>query len=146
MDNTILTALIAAGSACIGALIPSLFSYLGKRREYKNDRKAKLEEIRRKEYYQYIEALQNMVNDGNRDNFLSLQVSTNRLLLFAGPELSKLVNQYYNYVIDKTLRMESLTLEEQTKYQTDIFNAMRGELGVSKKDLENVSLVRAGFN
>lgn len=145
MENTILTALIAAGSACIGALIPSLFSYLGKRREYKNDRKAKLEEIRRKEYNQYIEALQTMVNDGNRENFLSLQASTNRLLLFAGPKLSKLVNQYYNYVIKKALQDKPITLAEQTKYQTDIFNAMREELCVSKKDLENVSLVRAGF-
>ena len=145
MDNTILTALIAAGSACLGALIPSLFSYLGKRREYKNDRKTKLEEIRRKEYNQYIEALQTMVNDGNRNNFLSLQVSTNRLLLFAGPKLSKLVNRYYSHIIEKTIQGEFLTLAEQTKYQTDIFNAMREELGVSKKDLENVSLVRADF-
>ena len=46
MDNTILTALIAAGSACIGALIPSLFSYLGKRKEYENDKKWKMFEER----------------------------------------------------------------------------------------------------
>ena len=34
MDNAICTAIIAAGSACLGALIPSLFSYLGKRFYY----------------------------------------------------------------------------------------------------------------
>ena len=72
MDNTILTALIAAGSACIGAFIPSLFSYLGKRKEYENDNKAKMEDIRRKAYYEYIEALQTMINAGNKDNFLPL--------------------------------------------------------------------------
>lgn len=57
MDNTLLTAFIAAGSACLGALIPSLFSYLEKRKEYENDKKAKLEEIRRKVYNEYIDAL-----------------------------------------------------------------------------------------
>ena len=145
MDSTLLTAIIAAGSACIGALIPSLFSYLGKREEYKNDRDAKLEEIRRKEYNNYIEALQTMVNDGNRDNFLTLQTCTNRILLFAGPELSVLVNKYNNEVVQRTLQQKPLTLEEQTTYQTNILNAMRKELGISKEKLEKVSMFRAGF-
>lgn len=145
MDNTLLTALIAAGSACIGALIPSLFSYLGKRKEYENDRKAKLEEIRRKVYNEYIDALQTMINVGNRDNFLPLQASTNKILLFAGPRLSSLVNQHYNDIVQRTLQGKPLTLEEHTRYQTDIFNAMREELGVSTEKLEKVSMVRAGF-
>ena len=145
MENTILTALIAAGSACIGALIPSLFSYLGKRKEYENDKKAKLEDIRRRVYYEYIEALQTMINDGNRDNFLLLQASTNKLLLYAGSKLSGLINQYYNDIVKKTLQSEPLTLEEQTRYQTDIFNEMRKELGITKEELDIVSVVRAGF-
>lgn len=145
MDNTILTALIAAGSACIGALIPSLFSYWGKQNEYENDKKAKLEDIRRKAYYEYIEALQRMINAGNRENFLLLQASTNKLLLYAGSKLSGLINQYYNDIIQKTLQGESLTLKEQTKYQTDIFNEMRKELGITKEELDIVSVVRAGF-
>ena len=145
MDNTLLTAFIAAGSACLGALIPSLFSYLGKRKEYENDKKAKLEEIRRKVYNEYIDALQAMINAGNRDNFLSLQACTNKILLFAGPRLSSLVNQHYNYIVQKTLQGKPLTLEEHTRYQTDIFNAMREELGVSMEKLEKISMVRAGF-
>lgn len=145
MDNTLLTALIAAGSACIGALIPSLFSYLGKRKDYKNDRDAKLEEIRRMEYDNYIKALQTMVNEGNKDNFLTLQACTNRILLFAGPELSVLVNKYYNDIVQRTLQQKPLISEEHTRYQTDIFNAMREELGISTEKLEKVALVRAGF-
>lgn len=145
MDNTLLTAIIAAASACAGALIPSLCSYYGIRKEYENDKKAKLEDIRRRVYYEYIEALQRMINDGNRENFLLLQASTNKLLLYAGSKLSSLINQYYNDLIQKTLQEEPLTLEEQTKYQTDIFNAMRKELGITKEKLDIVSLIRAGF-
>ncbi len=145
MDNTLLTPLIAAGSACIGALIPSLFSYLGKRKDYKNDRNAKMEEIRRTEYNNFIETLQTMINDGNRDNYLPLQASINRLLLFAGPKLSSLINQFNNEINTRTIQKEPFTLEEHTKYQTDIVNAMREDLGISTEKLEEVSLVRAGF-
>lgn len=145
MDNTICTAIIAAGSACLGALIPSVFSYLGKRAEYKNDRNAKLEEIRRRVYNEYIDALQTMINVGNRDNFLLLQACTNKLLLFAGPKLSALVNQHYNDIVQRTNQGKLLTLEEHTGYQTAIFNAMREELGVSTEKLEKVFMVRVGF-
>lgn len=145
MDNTLLTALIAAGSACIGALIPSLFSYLGKRKEYKNDRDAKLEEIRRTEYNNFIESLQTMINEGSIENFITLQACINRILLFAGPKLSALVNKYYKDLIQRTSQENPLTLEEQTRYQTDIFNAMRDELGVSTEKLDKVSMVQAKF-
>ncbi|MBQ8221317.1 MAG: hypothetical protein IJZ31_08975 [Bacteroidaceae bacterium] len=144
-DNTICTALIAAVSACIGALIPCLFSYLGKRQEYKNDRTAKIEEIRREEYRLYIETLQTMINEGNRDNFLALQKSTNRLLLFSGAELSKIINQYYRELIERTNQGNSLSQQEQIQYQTRIFNTMRKELGVDLKELEQIIMVRADF-
>lgn len=142
MDNTLLTALIAAGSACIGALIPSLFSYLGKRIEYKNDRRAKMDEIRRKEYYRYIEALQTMINNENRDTFMELQASTNRILLFSGPKLSKKVNEYYKRII-KAAQGETMGLDELTKYNTDIINEMRKELNISNETLDSVDIVRA---
>lgn len=145
MDNTILTAIIAAASASVGAIIPSLFSYLGKRKEYENDKKAKLEDLQRRTYYEYIEALQKIINSGNRDNFLLLQASTNKLLLYAGSKLSSLINQYYNDITQRSLQRKPLTLEEQTKYQTYIFNAMRKELGIAKEKLDTVSMVCAGF-
>ena len=68
-----------------------------------------MEDVRRKAYYEYIEALQTMINAGNRDNFLLLQASTNKLLLYAGSDLSGLINQYYNDIIQKTLQGGPLT-------------------------------------
>ena len=143
MDNNLLSALIAAGSACLGAFIPSLFSYLGKKKEFKNDKAAKIEAIRREEYGKYIEALQIMVNNSNKDNFLLLQESTNKLLLFAGPELCTTINEYYNKLVESANQKRPMSLEEQTKYQTDIFNAMRKELGISTKELKKTSMIRA---
>ena len=34
MNTTILTSIIAASAACLGALVPCLFSFLGKKKEY----------------------------------------------------------------------------------------------------------------
>ena len=143
MDNNVLIALIAAGSACVGALIPSFFSYIGKRLEYKNDRKAKINDIRRTAFDDYIDSLQKMINDSNEDNFHSLQKVTNKLLLFAGPKLSKLINQYYSELIERANQGNPFTKEEQTKYHTKIINTMRKELGVSKAVLKDVNMIRA---
>ena len=99
MNATILTSIIAAAAACLGALVPCLFSYLGKKKEYQIARIEQIEQIRRTEYSFYLDVLQQMINESNRDNFLLLQKSTNRLLLFAGPELSTIINEYYNTII-----------------------------------------------
>lgn len=145
MDNTLYTAIIAAGSALMGALIPSLFSYFTRQKEFENEQKVRLEEVRREEYCLYIETLQAMINENNRDNFLALQKSTNRLLLFSGKELSKIINEYYSELVERTNENTQLTLEEQIEYQTKIFNTMRNEIGVDITKLKKVSMVRAGF-
>lgn len=145
MDNTLYTAIIAAGSALMGALIPSLFSYFTRQKEFENEQKVRLEEVRREEYCLYIETLQAMINENNRDNFLALQKSTNRLLLFSGEELSKIINEYYSELVERTNENTQLTLEEQIEYQTKIFNTMRNEIGVDITKLKKVSMVRAGF-
>lgn len=145
MDNTLFTAIIAASSALMGALIPSLFSYFTRLKEFENEQKVRLEEVLREEYCIYIETLQAMINEGNRDNFLALQKSTNRLLLFSGKELSKIINEYYSELIEGTIQNSPLSLDKQISYQTKIFNAMRKEIGVDITELKKVSMVRAGF-
>lgn len=140
-----ITALIAAVSACIGALIPCLFSYLGKKKDYEINRNAQLEEIRRKEYSDYIQSLQNMINNENSDNFRSLQANTNRLLLFSGPELSKLVNIYFSELVTRSNSRNPFTSEELTTYHTLIFNTMRKELGVTGGKIDNIPVVKVAF-
>lgn len=143
MDNIVLTSIIPAASACLGALIPSLFSYLVKRQEYDIERLAKIDDLRREEFAIYLDCLQQMLNEGNKYNFLKLQTSTNKLLLYSGPELSNLVNDYYNTLIDRANLGHPLLHNEQEEYQTKIVNAMRAELGVSNTKLKRVRLIRA---
>lgn len=143
MDNILLTSIIASASACVGALIPCLFAFLGKRQEYEMERLSKIEDVRRSEFAVYLESLQRMVNDGNRENFLKLQESTNRILLYAGQELSSIVYEYYITLIDRTNSGKQFSLNEHDVYQTKIVNAMRHELGVSKDELISVRVIRA---
>lgn len=144
MDTNLLTALIAAGSACLGSLIPCLFSYLGKKQELKNDRTSKVEEIRRTAFIDYIDALQTTMNNSDKDSFLQFQAKTNKLLLFAGPKLSSLVHEFYTNLVERSNQGNPMTEEEQTKYRTDIFNTMRKEIGISGDKLKKVTMFKAG--
>lgn len=143
MDNILLTSIIAGSSACVGALIPCLFSYIGKKQEFTMGKLAKIEDVRRSEYAVYLDSLQQMINKGNRQDFIELQKSTNRILLYAGEGLSTLVNDYYNSLVERANSGTPLLRNEQEEYQTNIVNAMRIELGVSKKLLTRVRMIRA---
>ena len=84
-----------------------------------------------------------MINESNRDNFLLLQKSTNRLFLFAGPELSTIINEYYNTIINNANAGKPTLNHEHISYQTKIVNAMRSELGVSTIELDQVRFIGA---
>ena len=45
MNVTIITSIIAAAAACLGALVPCLFSFLGKKKEYEIARLEQIENI-----------------------------------------------------------------------------------------------------
>lgn len=143
MDNTLLTALIAAGAALSGAFIPAIFSYLGIKRELKNSNSSKLNDIRRQEYVNYLAALQKLINNSNETNFISLQNSTNKLILYADKKLARLVNEYLQTIVERTNAGNSISLKENNDYQTRIVNEMRVEIGITDGDLHQVSLVRA---
>lgn len=143
MDNIVLTSIIAAAAACMGALIPSVFSYLGKKEEYVLGRLAKIDDVRRSEFAIYLDSLQRMVNESNRDNFLKLQASTNKVMLYSGPGLSNLVIDYYNTLVERTNSGRPLLHNEQEEFLTEIVNAMRTELGITKAKLKRVRLIRA---
>jgi hypothetical protein len=90
-----------------------------------------------------MDILQQMVNEGNRDNFLLLQKSINRLLLFAGPKLSLIINEYFNTLVTDANAGKPTLRDKHVNYQTQIVNAMRAELGVSATELEQVQFVKA---
>lgn len=116
---------------------------IGKKKEYQIARIEQIEQIRRTEYSFYRDVLQQMINESNRDNFLLLQKSTNRLLLFAGPELSTIINEYYNTIINNANAGKPTLNHEHISYQTKIVNAMRSELGVSTIELDQVRFIGA---
>lgn len=143
MDNTLTTALIAAGSALLGSLIPAIFNYLGIKRELKNSNISKLNELKRNEFVNYLSALQAMINNGDESSFNSFQNSTNKLIVYADKELAKLVNDYLQTMVVRTNSGKSLTEDENIGFQTRIVNEMRKEIGITDGGINQVSLIRA---
>ena len=71
-----------------------------------------------------------------------MQNANNRILLFAGKKVSALANEYYTAFVERSNNGNPLIRTEHEYYQTEIFNAMREELGVSKKRLPLIRLIK----
>lgn len=150
MDDKILIAIISAGSAIVGGLVPAIFTFFAKKKELESNLKILKEqhsinqdnthkEIRRLEYAKFIEALQKERNTQN--NFSNLQDCVNRILLFADDNTASLINEYYTAICFGVMKREPLlNANQHDKYQKDIINSMRNDLGVSSKELDNILL------
>lgn len=131
MEIAIQTALIAAGSAFLGALVPSVFSYLGKRQEYKNKKKVRLDERKINVYEQYLIAAQDIVQNKNEDKIKALQVATIKLRLYADDkDLVKYADEYFEHLTDSSLT----TGKGHKYYQDHIISFIRKELGYYNRD------------
>ena len=130
MDNTLLTALIAAGSACLGALIPSLTSYGLARLNNKKELSMKTTDVQRNKYKELIAAIQAMMNNSSETNFCNLQNAVNDVLLFAGKDTAKIVSSYYHSIVELQNAGTGLNPQQHQKFQMDIINAMRKDLGI----------------
>ena len=148
MDDKILIAIISAGSAIIGGLVPAIFSYFTKKKELKSNldilqeqsrisRDSTNIEIRRCEYSKFIDALQKERNTGS--NFVDFQNSVNKILLFADHKTAVLINAYYTDICYGSMgRQTALSNDKHDEYQQKIINSMRYDLGVSCTDIDNI--------
>ena len=143
MNETLLISLIAAGSACLGALIPSLFSFLSLRIQFKNEKKLKNSDKQTEEYVAYIEAMQYMMNNPFDPNgFIVFQQHVNKVLLFSEKKTAELISEYYHTMIELQQQNKGLTPENHKKFQNDIINSMREDLlGVSSKKADKLYLI-----
>lgn len=136
MDNTLLTALIAAGSACIGALIPSVTSYGLARMNNKKDLSSKTIENQRNTYKNLIVAIQAMMNESNENNFNVFQSAVNDVLLFAGKNTANKVSNYYHNIVNLQNKGTGLNAKQHQQYQKDIINSMRKDLGICNEEID----------
>ncbi|MDH6358022.1 hypothetical protein [Parabacteroides sp. PF5-9] len=129
MEGSIMIAVIAALSAIAGGAIQGYFSYLLNKQKNKYDRLRELDNKQKEIYWDFWYSMQVFMNHNtDREAFEAFQINVTRLALYADNSTSKIVQEYFQTLINQNNNKKSLSRESHTKYQTKIMNSMRMHL------------------
>lgn len=134
MDEQILIAIIAAGSAIFGSIIPTIFNFWNNAQQRKFEIKKILLEKQKAAYFDLLSALQSIINEQkSEDRFRALQVAGNQVAIYGDKKASQeYLNYYYAMVAQSQGKRKSLTSDEHKQHQTKIMNAMRKGMGLDE--------------
>lgn len=132
MAQELLLVIVSASSALIGALIPTWFNYKNNQKQNKFITERALHEKQKDIYWQVMSALQNIINNTSQANILELQKTVLMISIYGDNETSKSMNNYYGALIESSRTMVLLTGTEHQKYQKEIINCMRSNLGLNQ--------------
>ncbi|MFD1602355.1 hypothetical protein ACFSJW_21995 [Flavobacterium artemisiae] len=135
MNETIYIALISAGSALLGALIPTIISYLNNKEQNKFELKRDLLNNQKTAYKELMIALQNVISYQGNEQFRELQNASIILSIYGDNFSSNAMNDYYTQLVSASLeKRPHLTSDEHKSFQTEIINGIRTNLGLQKFD------------
>lgn len=142
MDEKLLIALVAGGSALLGSVIPTVFNFFNNKQQRDFEIKKLLLEKQRAAYFELLSALQAMINEqDNKSRFLALQAAGNQVAIYGDKKTSQeYLNYYYAIVSGAQGKRPQLTSDDHKNYQTAIMNAMRKGMGLAEiKSFEVIS-------
>jgi hypothetical protein len=134
MDEKLLIGLVAAGSAILGYVIPTVFNFWTNKEQREFEIKKLLLEKQKAAYFELLSTLQAMINEQNSENrFRALQVAGNQVAIYGDAKTSQeYLNYYYELVSQGQGRRQPLTSDDHKKHQTAIMNAMRKGIGLDE--------------
>ena len=140
MTETIQIALISAGSALFGALIPTILSYLNNKEQNQFELKRDLLNNQKNAYRELMIALQNVISNQGNDEFRALQKAIIELSIYGDNISSHAMNNYYSALTSaSTGRRNHLTSEEHKEFQKEVINGIRKNLGL--KEFETFEII-----
>ena len=134
MDHPFLIALVAAFSALIGSLIPTLFNYWNNNKQRNFEVKKIILEKQKDVYLELLLAMQDLVNyEKNHEYFFRLQKSGLQVAIYGDEKASQAFHDYYYDLIRSSLGgRDKLSADEHRQHQANILNSMRSGLGLGK--------------
>ena len=133
MNETILIAIISASSALIGALIPTIITYLNNESQNKFELKRDLLNNQKDIYKEVMIALQNVISNQGNNEFKELQEAIIKLSIYGDNFSSKAMNNYYIELTNASLgRRAHLINEEHKEFQKKVINGIRKNLGLEE--------------
>lgn len=133
MNDSLTIAMISAGSAILGGLIPLLMSFLIQRNQNRFELQRILFEEQKVVYNEVLIALQKVVSSQDPTTFLEFQRCVNRLATFGDNNSSKAINEYYIAVAKAEQgKRVHLSRNEHQHFHQEIINGMRRNLNLSE--------------
>ncbi|MDO9615917.1 MAG: hypothetical protein Q7J86_15510 [Bacteroidota bacterium] len=135
MKEEVFISIIAASSALLGALIPTVIGYINKQKQNQFELTKTLLERQKDIYWDLMVSLQNIINNTTNETFIELQKSVNKISVYGDNETSKALYQYYMELV-KVSRQERINLSqsEHQRFQSEIVNGIRKNLGLNPFD------------
>jgi len=143
MEDKIFIAIIAASSALLGSLIPTVLNYLNSREQRNFETKKDLQKKQKEVYLELMLSLQDMINyQTDNSKFFNLQNSVIKASLYADDKTAQTFYDYYDSLVKSNQNMQPLTQKENQRYQSDILNSIRKSMGL--ESIEEFKIV--GFH
>lgn len=135
MKETIFIAIIASISALLGSLIPTLVSYYNQKVQMKFEFRKTIMEKQKDVYADLMLAFQNVINANGASGMKELQESIVKASIYGDDKSAPALNKYYKELILSTnKKREQLNADEHAKFQKEIINGMRENLGLAPLD------------
>jgi len=135
-EDKLLIALIAAGSALTGSLIPQVFAFFNSRSQNEFEKEKSRKNIQADIYEKLLINLQLTMNKGN-EAFSDLQKSVIQISLYGDEITARVVEIYYSELVHRGYELKK---EEHALHQKNILNAMRSQIDL--EPLESFELIR----
>lgn len=138
MDDKLLIALIAAGSALFGSLIPQVFTFFNNRSQRAFEKEKAKKGAQAEIYENLLINLQSTMNKGD-EAFPELQKSIIQISLLGDSETAMVVEKYYRELVNRGAELKK---GDHAMHQKNIINSMRCQIDL--EPLERFELVRFG--
>ena len=133
MNDTILIAIISASSALLGALIPTIITYLNNKEQNELELKRDLLNNQKNAYKQLMLSLQKLINNFTDDDFKELQKAIIEFSIYGDNLSSKAMNIYYSEMTNASNGLRPLLSNvEHKQFQMEIMNGIRKNLGLEE--------------
>jgi hypothetical protein len=112
---------------------------------HKNELENKRIEQQKEYYLEFIEALQNLMDNGeyNKSEDLSRFLNqVNKLYIFADNKTVSVVNKYWDELINSVNSRRALAPDEHKKHHDLIIKSMRNNFKLSNHDLPEIFLIK----
>jgi hypothetical protein len=134
MEEKLVLAVIAAGSALLGAVIPTIFNYLNNKRQREFEAKKVILKKQKAAYFDLLESMQDMINNQtDQASFLRLQKCGIKVAIYGEDSAAHEFLHYYSELVRSANGQgKILDGEEHRLHQMRMLNSMRRSLGLGE--------------